>query len=151
MRTVPGLFSVLASKPSFIIQPPPGCRSGNTRAVVRSSGRTPHHAVLRFLTVAVLLLALAACDGATSRADVTGLRLQREGEAYPTLTGYLVNEGDRPITSADVFVTLYDGDNRPLDDVIVQVRNVAAGDSARFEQRLDLQANGAKLKYIGAN
>ncbi|MEM0962936.1 MAG: FxLYD domain-containing protein [Bacteroidota bacterium] len=107
--------------------------------------------MLRFLTVAVLLLALAACDGATSRADVTGLRLQREGEAYPTLTGYLVNEGDRPITSADVFVTLYDGDNRPLDDVIVQVRNVAAGDSARFEQRLDLQANGAKLKYIGAN
>ncbi len=50
-----------------------------------------------------------------------------------------------------MFVTLYDDQNRPLDDVLVQVRNVASGDSARFEQRLDLQAGAAKLKYVGVN
>ncbi len=105
----------------------------------------------RFLLVALAAL-LAACGGtAAPQADVTDLRLQRRGTAYPTLTGVLVNSGDAQITSADVFVTLYDADNRPMEDVLVQVRNVAAGDSARFEQRLDLAAGAAKLKYVGVN
>lgn len=104
----------------------------------------------RLLPVALAVL-LAACAGDPPQADVTDLRLQRKGTAYPTLTGVLVNVGTAPITSADVFVTLYDDDNRPLDDVLVQVRNVASGDSARFEQRLDLQAGAAKLKYVGVN
>ncbi|MGB3543072.1 FxLYD domain-containing protein [Rubrivirga sp.] len=107
--------------------------------------------MLRFSLVAALVLALSACGGPTSQADVSGLKLQREGRSYPTLTGYLVNQGQAPITSADVFVTLYDDDNRPLEDVIVQVRSVAAGDSTRFERRLDLQASGAKLKFVGVN
>ena len=105
----------------------------------------------RFLPLA-LVVALAACSGETApQADVADLRLQREGSSYPTLTGALVNSGTAPISSADVFVTLYDEQNRPLDDVLVQVRNVAPGDSARFEQRLDLQAGAAKLKYVGVN
>lgn len=107
--------------------------------------------VLRLSLAAALLLTLGACGQAPAQADVSGLRLQREGRNFPTLTGYLVNEGDTPITSADVFVTLYDGDNRPMEDVIVQVRAVAVGDSARFERRLDLDASGAKLKFVGVN
>ena len=103
------------------------------------------------LLLFALAAVLAACGAETPTADVADLRLQREGSAYPTLTGSLVNSGTAPIASADVFVTLYDEDNRPLDDVLVQVRNVAPGDSARFEQRLDLQAGAAKLKYIGVN
>lgn len=96
-------------------------------------------------------VALAACGGDAPSADVSNLRLQREGQAYPRLTGVLVNSGTSPISSADVFVTLYDDQNRPIDDVLVQVRNVASGDSARFEQQLDLQAGAAKLKYVGVN
>ena len=103
------------------------------------------------LLVIALAAALAACGGADPQADVTDLRLQRRGTAYPTLTGVLVNSGAAPISSADVFVTLYDEQNRPLEDVMVQVRDVAAGDSARFEQRLDLQAGAARLKYVGVN
>ena len=103
------------------------------------------------LSVLALALALAACGGAEPHADVADLRLQRKGTSYPTLTGVLVNSGAAPISTADVFVTLYDEDNRPLEDVMVQVRDVAAGDSARFEQRLDLQAGAARLKYIGVN
>lgn len=94
---------------------------------------------------------LAACGGESPQADVADLRLQRLGSEYPTLTGTLVNHGPGSISSADVFVTLYDAQNRPIDDVMVQVRRVAAGDSARFEQRLDLQAGAAKLKYVGVN
>ncbi|PAP76697.1 FxLYD domain-containing protein [Rubrivirga marina] len=104
----------------------------------------------RFLLLA-LAAVLAACGGEVPEYDVADLRLQSEGGGYPTLTGVLVNSGATPITSADVFVTLYDDQNRPLEDVLVQVRNVASGDSARFEQRLDLQAGAAKLKYVGVN
>ena len=100
----------------------------------------------------VPLVFLAACGGNPEpAANVVDLRLQREGTAYPTLTGALVNSGEAPISSADVFVTLYDDQNRPLDDVMVQVRDVAAGDSVRFEQELDLPAGAARLKYVGVN
>ena len=106
--------------------------------------------MLRLLSVTALAVVLAACGGGPEpAADVADLRLQREGRAYPTLSGTLVNRGDAPIQSADVFVTLYDADNRPLEDVMVQVRGVAPGDSARFDRTLDLQASGAKLKYVG--
>ena len=99
-----------------------------------------------------LVAALAACGSETApQVDVSDLRLQRKGTAYPTLTGVVVNHGPSAVSSADVFVTLYDADNRPLDDVLVQVRSVASGDSSRFEQRLDLQASAAKLKYVGVN
>ena len=108
--------------------------------------------MIRVAFAVLLAVCLAACgDASTPHADVTGLRLQRKGTGYPTLTGYLVNRGGTEITSADVFVTLYDTDNRPIEDVMVGVRNVAAGDSLRFEQRLDLPASGAKLKYVGLN
>ena len=107
-------------------------------------------AVTRFSLVTLVLL-LAACGGATPQAGVEGLRLVQEGRAYPSLTGYVVNRGELAITSADVFVTLYDTDNRPLDDVLVQVRRVAVGDSVRFERELDLPAEGARLKYVAAN
>ena len=106
----------------------------------------------RAALAALLAVCLAACGGASPpQADVSGLKLQRKGTGYPTLTGYLVNHGEVAISSADVFVTLYDTDNRPIDDVMVGVRNVAAGDSLRFEQRLDLPASAAKLKYVGLN
>lgn len=103
-----------------------------------------------FLSVALVALA-SGCSEPALRADVLDLKLQRRGSAYPTLTGYVVNQGEAPITSADVFVTLYDGDNRPMEDVMVNVRGVAAGDTARFEHRLDVSAGGAKVKYVSAN
>ena len=107
--------------------------------------------MFRLLAVAALAVFVAACGEPPPQADVEGLRLVREGSGYPTLTGYVVNRGEADISSADVFVTLYDTDNRPVDDVLVQVRGVSPGDSSRFEQRLDLPAVGAKLKFVGVN
>ena len=104
------------------------------------------------LCLAVLAVGLAACaSDATADAEVHDLRLRMEGRrSFPTLTGYVVNLTDREISSADVFVTLYD-DERPMTDVQVLVQNIAPRDSARFEKTLDVRARRAQLKLIATN
>lgn len=96
---------------------------------------------------------MSACGGPTLTAEVDGLRLQKTRAGYPTLTGYVVNTSpETTIRSADVFVTLYDEENRPLDaEAFVQVRDVAPGDSARFEQRLDVPALAASYRTMILN
>lgn len=108
--------------------------------------------MLRTLSLVAVAALLAACGGSGSpQAEVHALQLQKRSGGYPTLSGYVVNQGAEPIASADIVVTLYDDENQVLEDVMFPVRNVAAGDSARFERRLDLQAGGAKLKFLGVN
>ena len=105
------------------------------------------------LLAVVAAFALSACDGPSLTAKVDGLRLQKSRSGYPTLTGYVVNTSpEATIRSADVFVSLYGDENRPLDaEAFVQVRNVAPGDSARFEQRLDVPALAARYRTIILN
>lgn len=107
--------------------------------------------MFRIALVIVFAALLAACGGPVAQGNVSGLTLKSRGNGYPTLTGYVVNKGDIAIASADVVVTLYDTDNRPMEEVMVQVRRVGVGDSMRFEQRLDLPARGAKVKFLGVN
>ena len=107
--------------------------------------------MIRLLFAASLALSLAACGGPAPQANVSNLRLVSENQEYPVVTGYLVNSGEVPISSADVFVTLYDRDNRPMEDVSIQVRTVSVGDSSRFERQLDLRPSGAKVKLVSAN
>ena len=107
--------------------------------------------MLRLASVVLFAVAVAGCGGPVAEGGVSGLTLKSRGSGYPVLTGYVVNRGEVAITSADVFVTLYDADNRPMDDEMLQVRRVAVGDSMRFEKRLDLPARAAKLKYLGVN
>ena len=98
------------------------------------------------------LLTLAACGGgASAEIGVRGLELQRRGTGYPSVSGYVVNGGGAAARSVDVSITLYDADNRPIEDVLLQVRDVPAGDSVRFERALDLSPSSAKLKYVGVN
>ena len=107
--------------------------------------------VLRSLLVLlVALLTGAGCSDPGPVVEVHGLRLKRESTQYPTLSGYVVNQSTAPIGSADVFVTLYDEDNQPLGDELVQVRRVEPGDSARFEHRLDRPASAARLRHVTA-
>ena len=112
--------------------------------------------MLRSVALVLVLIvsaALAGCGGAPLSAEVDGLRLKREGRGYPTLTGVVVNTSEEAVLrSADVFVTLYDGDNRPLDaEAFVQVQNVAPGESARFEQKLDVPARAASFRTMILN
>lgn len=103
-----------------------------------------------------LLLVCAAVFVATGCSDpgpvveVHDLRLRSEPSSYPTLSGYVVNVSEAAVGSADVFVTLYDEDNQPLGDELVQVRRVEPGDSARFERRLDRAASAARLRHVTA-
>lgn len=78
------------------------------------------------------------------------MRLRPAADNYPLLSGYVVNLSDAPIPSADVSVTLYDEQNQPIGDELVQVRRVAPGDSARFERRLDRPATAARLRFVTA-
>ena len=110
--------------------------------------------MLRSALIATLFVAaLAGCGGAPLTAEVDGLRLRQEGRGYPTLTGVVVNTSEEAtLRSADVFVTLYDGENRPLGaEAFVQVRDVAPGESARFEQKLDVPAQAASFRTMILN
>ena len=104
---------------------------------------------------AVLALAapLAACGGDAPEAQIAvrGLELQRRGTAYPKVSGYVYNAGRIPIRSVDVSVTLYDDDNLPIEDLLLQVRDIPPSDSVRFERGLDLVPNSVRLKYVGVN
>ena len=100
----------------------------------------------------VVALTLAACSGdAPDQVGVRGLELRQRGVSYPTVSGYVVNGGGAEARSVDVSITLYDADNRPIEDVLLQVQGVAPGDSSRFERQLDLSASSAKVKYVGVN
>lgn len=105
----------------------------------------------RFALCAVALALLAGCgDASSADAEVHDLRLRVEGQGLPVLTGYLVNTSDRQISSADVFVTLYD-DERPMEDVQVLVQRIPPGDSVRFEKVLDIRPTRARLKLLSTN
>ena len=107
--------------------------------------------LLRALLCVAVLASLAGCGEAEPvAAEVHDLRLRVEGTDFPTLTGYLVNLSDREITSADVFVTLYD-EQRPMEDVQVLVQRIPARDSIRFEKELDVRAKRARLKLLTTN
>ena len=103
------------------------------------------------LLAAVLSLAAAGCADTSLHTEVHGMRLRPNAGDYPTLSGYVVNLSERPVATADVAVTLYDEQNRPIGDAMVQVRDVPPGDSARFERRLDRAATGARLRHVTAN
>lgn len=104
--------------------------------------------MIRLLSAAASLALLAGCAEPAPAVEVHGLRLIADAENYPTLSGYVVNLSDTPLRSADVSVSLYDADNQPLGESIVQVRRVEPGDSARFERLLDRPATAARLRHV---
>ena len=105
----------------------------------------------RFVLLAFLLAAAGCSSEAPVSVDVRGLELQRRGTGYPKVSGYVINEGGAAVRSVDVSITLYDGDNRPIEDVLLQVQDVPASDSVRFERGLDLVPSSVRLKYVGVN
>ena len=111
--------------------------------------------MLRLLcSAAIALVVLAGCGGAPLSAEVDELRLKEGRGSYPTLTGVVVNtSADATLRSADVFVTLYDAENRPLDsEAFIQVQDdLAPGESARFEKALDVPARAASFRTMILN
>lgn len=98
----------------------------------------------------VFATGLAGCRPPEPAVEVRGMRLRPAADNYPLLSGYVVNLSPRPLVSADVAVTLYDANNQPLGEEMVQVRAVAPGDSARFERRLDRPATAVRLRHVTA-
>ncbi len=109
--------------------------------------------MIRFAFFAAVL-GLSACVSGSGGAGaaVHDLQMTRKGNEFPVVTGTLVNSSDARLASADVFLTIYDENNVPYPEPrLVQVRGVASGDSARFTERLDIQARRVSVKYIAAN
>ena len=108
------------------------------------------------IAVLALLLAvpLAACgnDAPPGQIEIVDLRLVRQRNGLPVVSGLFINRTPERIASADVGITLYDADNLPLDEPArLVVQDIAAGDSVRFRQRLDVDALGASLDYVIQN
>ena len=105
------------------------------------------------LAALLLLLPLAACSGGEAgRVEVSDLRLVRERDGTPVLSGVFINLSEQTVSSADIGITLYDEDGLPFDEPArLAVSRVAPGDSAYFRQRLDVNARRANLKYVLAN
>lgn len=110
--------------------------------------------LLPFALVALLAVDLTACTEPedAGQIEVNDLRLVRQTDGYPEVSGTLVNRTPRRISSADVGVTLFDERNLPLSEPArLVVRDIAPGDSARFRKRLDVDARGAALGYVIPN
>lgn len=108
------------------------------------------------LAVLALLLALplAACGESEPAGEVaiTDLRLIRQAGGFPLVSGVFVNRTPRRITSADVGVQLFDGENLPYDEPArFVVRDIPAGDSVAFRHRIDVDARGARVQYVSTN
>lgn len=111
----------------------------------------------RFLTVALslsLLLGGAGCadESDTGQVEVADLRLVRQADGYPEVSGLFINRTPEAITSADIGISLFDEQNLEMDEPVrLVVRNIAPGDSARFRRKLDVDARGAALGYVIQN
>ncbi|MEM6327146.1 MAG: FxLYD domain-containing protein [Bacteroidota bacterium] len=103
--------------------------------------------------VAALVLPLGACASEDpGQIEIVNLRLVRQADGYPEVSGMVINRTPKRISSADVGVTLFDDENLPMPELArLVVRNIEPGDSARFRQKLDVDARGAQVDYIIPN
>ena len=113
--------------------------------------------MLKLFTLALVCLLAAPLGACGDSADpgqieVRRLRLVRQANGYPEVSGTLVNRTPEHIRSADVGVRLFNSDNLPFNEPVrLVVRDIAPGDSVRFRQKLDVDARGARLDYVLAN
>ena len=110
--------------------------------------------LLSLALVCLLAVPVTACgDGADpGQIEVRRLRLVRQANGYPEVSGTLINRTPERIRSADVGVRLFNSDNLPFDEPArLVVRDIAPGDSVRFRQKLDVDARGARLDYVLSN
>jgi len=90
-----------------------------------------------------LLLLMAACGGAAdeddpaARVEVEAFQLTRLPGGARIVTGKLHNRSAEPISSAQIQIALYDGDNRLVETMSVVVRAVKPGEHKPFRQPLD--------------
>ena len=110
----------------------------------------------RHAAFALLFAFLIGCGGERTAltAQVEEFRLVREEDGKQVVTGFLVNPTDRDLSSAVVYVDLYDQPVEPgvepVETMQVEVREIAPGERKRFRQTVDtrLTLSGARSQRI---
>ena len=105
-----------------------------------------------FAWVLLLGLALAACQsaGGNSPLRVEGLELKLHPSGARFVSGTVINDSDRHITSAQVQISLFDDKNRRVDGMYAVVRDVAARDTVVFREPVqsDYDVRGARVRSV---
>lgn len=107
----------------------------------------------QLLTLGFLVVVFAACGESEPPAHVADLHLTQEGEQFPVLSGAIVNTSERPLSSAEILIELLDANNMTIENALIriQLKDIAAGDSAYFRRSLDLYPAGARVRSVFAN
>ena len=82
--------------------------------------------------------------------DVLDLQLRVHPGGARILTGRLVNRSSDPVSVAQIQVTLFDADNRPVSGMSVVLHDIPPGDEVSFREPVDsdLDVQGARVKNI---
>ena len=99
------------------------------------------------------LLTISGCtDTAQTRSqiNVQNLRYRLLPGGARILTGTVVNDGDDPVSVAQIDVSLFDEDNRRISSMLVVVQNIEARGEKSFRMAVDvdLPIHGARVKSI---
>jgi len=101
----------------------------------------------------VLLLLPAGCAGQTKvrhELQVEDLRYQLLPGGARIVSGKLINPTTAPVSSAQIQVSLFDGDNRWVGDLHILVQNIGPGMGKPFREPVDSDADvrGARVRSI---
>ena len=108
------------------------------------------------LIIAFLLTGslVSACSDETKSEsaplEVLDLQLRVHPGGARILTGRLVNRSSDPVSVAQIQITLFDADNRPVSGMSVVLHNIPPGDGISFREPVnsDKDVQGARVKNI---
>ena len=114
---------------------------------------------MRFIAITwvILLFALPACQSADEAFDQELSSVQVEDVKYSLLpggarivTGTLYNPTEAPVRNAQIQISLFDSNNRRIDDMSITVQDVLPGERKSFRQPVDSDADvqGARVRSV---
>lgn len=98
------------------------------------------HQLFGIAVIAVAILAGQGCgsgQGSGGDVEVIEPRLVQTQSGERAFTGTLVNNGSRPVSIAQVEVSLYDENGSPVETVRIDVKDISAKDSVQFNSTID--------------
>ncbi len=104
----------------------------------------------------LFMLMFSACE-ADSSAEQNDVQVQVEDVKYSLLpggarivTGTLFNPSEVPVKGAQIYISLFDGNNVKVSSMSVTIQDVRPGERKSFRQPVDvnLDIKGAKVRSV---
>lgn len=115
---------------------------------------TSFHLLYRTALLASLWVGFVACEPEPEEGPpavrVEGLQYTLEPNGVRLIRGKLHNESDQLLRTVRVQIALFDGQNRRISELTIDVKNVQPGSPKTFREavRTDIDVRGAKLDRI---